>query len=67
MKWEYRQLDARTGGFFKPRLTADCFDQLNRLATEGWELVQAVPLAGLPQGRTDRVSFILRRELRSSL
>jgi len=67
MKSEYRQLHATTRGFFSPRLPGDCFDQLNRLAKEGWELVQAVPLAGLPNGRTDRVSFILRRELRSSL
>jgi hypothetical protein len=66
MKWEYRQLDVPTRGMLSARLPDDCFDELNRLANEGWELVQAIPVA-VGAGMTERVIFILRRELKGSV
>jgi hypothetical protein len=66
MKWEYRQLDVPTRGVLSARLPDDCFDELNRLANEGCELAQAVPVA-VGAGMTERVIFILRRELKGSV
>ena len=62
MEWEYRQLDVPTRGMLSARLPDDCFDELNRLAKEGWELVQAIPVA-VGAGMTERVIFVLKREV----
>jgi hypothetical protein len=66
MKWEYRQLDVPTRGILSPRLPDDYLDELNSLANEGWELVQAIPLA-VGAGLTERVIFILKREREGSV
>ena len=64
MKWEYRQFEVKTADFsaWKSHIPESALLDLNRLASEGWELVSAVPLARVG-GRTDFVSFILRREM----
>jgi len=62
MDWEYRCMEQRTEGFWGNRLPDRCFIDLNSLGKEGWELIQSIPHE-VVFGRTDRVSFILRREL----
>ena len=64
MKWEYRQLEVKTGGFWdqSSRLPAHCVSELNTLGNQGWEVVQAVPMAR-HLGLTGYVVFILKREL----
>jgi len=64
MKWEYRQFEVKSADFWawQGNIPESAIMDLNRLAGEGWELVTAVPLARVG-GRTDYVSFILRREM----
>ena len=42
MKWEYRQLEVKTGGFWdqSSRLPDHCVSELNRLGNQGWEVVK---------------------------
>ena len=61
MKWEYCQMEVKTKGFATSRIPDDCATELNALGREGWELVQVVPTARA-FGRTDYVTFILKRE-----
>ena len=61
MEWQYRQLEVKTQGFFQTKLPEHSFSQLNELAQDGWEVIQVVPITEY-NGRTTRVSFILRRE-----
>ncbi len=63
MKWEYRQYEVKTADFWawQGNIPESVIIDLNRLGDEGWELVAAVPLSRVG-GRTDFVSFLLRRE-----
>jgi hypothetical protein len=61
MKWEYRELDVPTKGLLGVSLPQEFVEQLNWLGQEGWELVQAVPLA-IGAGMTERVVFVLKRQ-----
>lgn len=63
MRWEYRQYEVKSADSWTGagRIPETALIELNRLADDGWEVVTAVPLARVG-GRTDFVSFILRRE-----
>ena len=61
MVWEYRQLQVPTEGFFTAKIPDSCFMEMNTLAKNGWEIIETVRL-NRALGRTDHVSFILRRE-----
>ena len=63
MKLEYRQLEMKTKGFATSRIPDNCISELNSLGKEGWVLIQAIPTARA-FGRTDYLTFILKRELR---
>jgi len=62
MQWEYRHLDVPTKGLLGVSLPQEFLDDLNRLGKEGWELVQALPLA-TGTGITERVIFVLKRQI----
>ena len=63
MRGEFRQYEGNSADLRirHGRIPGSALIDLNRLAGEGWETVTAVPLARVG-GRTDFVSFILRRE-----
>ncbi len=63
-KWEYRKLEVRAADFWdwSGRIPDSCIYELNRSGAEGWEVVQVIPLARA-FGRTDYVTFILKREV----
>ncbi len=63
MKWAYRQYEIKSADFWawQAKIPESAMIDLNRLGDEGWELVTAVPVARVG-GRTDFVSFFLRRE-----
>ncbi len=65
MAWEYRQLEVKTRGFFTARLPDSCFAELNALAREGWQVDKVLRLTRA-FGRTDAVSFLLKRETKSA-
>ena len=64
MTQEYRQLQVKTKGFLTAILPDSCFTELNRLSKEGWEIMEVVRLSRA-FGRTDHVSFVLKRESRN--
>ena len=62
MKWEYQQRDVPTHGILSVTIPEEWLDELNRLGSEGWELIRAVPLA-VGAGTTERVIFVLKRQV----
>ncbi len=59
-KYEYKQFTVETTGIFTSKITQEFVGHLNELGNDGWELVQALPVAQ-PYGRTGLVIFILKR------
>jgi hypothetical protein len=64
-RYEYKQFTIETTGVFTTKVTQEFIDRLNELGDDGWELVQALPLAQ-PYGKTGPVLFILKRPKKGS-
>jgi hypothetical protein len=61
-KYEYRQFTVETTGILTAKLAETYVNQLNDLGKDGWEFVQALPLAR-PYGKTGSVTFLMKREV----
>ena len=61
-KYEYRQVAVETKGIVIAKIAETFISQLNELGKDGWEFVQALPLAQ-PYGKTGSVIFMLKREV----
>ena len=59
--FEYKEFTIGTKGKVSIKITDTFLSQLNDYGKDGWELVQAVPIA-MGYGRTSTVTFIMRRE-----
>jgi len=62
MKWEYRQLVVGTKGWIDLKLPDQYIDQLNELASQGWEVDQMMPVHTGISGTT-AVVVLLRRQI----
>jgi hypothetical protein len=62
-QFEYQQFTVETTGIVSAKLNESFINQLNMLGKDGWELVQALPIAE-PYGKTGSVSFIMKKEIR---
>ena len=62
MKWEYRQWVVNTKGWIELKLPDKYIDQLNKLACQGWEVDQMMPVHTGITGTT-AVVFLLKREI----
>lgn len=61
-KFEYKQMTLVTNGYIHAKIPEKFTNQLNEYGSDGWELIQAVPLAQ-SFGRTSSVTFIMCREI----
>ena len=61
MTWEYRQFVVNTKGWIELKLPDAYLDQLNRLAHQGWEVDQMMPIHTGISG-TSAVVFLLKRQ-----
>jgi len=61
MIWEYRQWVVNTKGWIELKLPDEYIDQLNRLAKQGWEVDQMIPIHTGISG-TSAVVFLLKRQ-----
>ena len=59
-KFEYTQFSMETKGIFSASLNEAFLNQLNGLGKDGWEFVQALPVAQ-PYGKTGEIIFIMKR------
>jgi len=59
MKWEYKVHKVKTGGMNPPNLDNFTEKDLNGLGSNGWELIQVVPLGA--SGDTRQVYFYFKR------
>ena len=64
-KYEYKQFTVETKGVISSILAETFIERLNELGSNGWEFVQAIPMAQ-SYGRTGSVMFILKRPEESS-
>lgn len=61
MVWEYRQFAVNTKGWVDLTLPEEYLEKLNRLALDGWEVDQMLPIHSGISGTTT-VIFLLKRE-----
>lgn len=62
-KFEYYTYTYEGEGFFGGKMNADTFQaELNRLGSEGWELVSCVPTSK-SEGYTHNLIFIFKRKI----
>jgi hypothetical protein len=61
MVWEYRQFTVSTKGWVDIKLPEKYIARLNKLAKNGWEVDQLVPIHTGISG-TSSVVFLLKRE-----
>ena len=61
MIWEYRQWVVNTKGWTELKLSDEYIEPLNRLAHQGWEVDQMMPIHTGICG-TSAVVFLLKRE-----
>jgi hypothetical protein len=61
MTWEYCQWVVHTKGWIDLKLPDEYIEQLNRLAHQGWEVDQMVPIHTGISG-TSAVVFLLKRQ-----
>jgi hypothetical protein len=66
MLWEYRQLIVNTQGWIEQKMPDDYIDHLNRLALQGWEVNQMIPIHTGISG-TSTVVILLKRALNASV
>jgi hypothetical protein len=62
MLWEYRQLVVNTKGWIEQKMPDDYIDHLNRLAHQGWEVNQMIPIHTGISG-TSAVVILLKRAM----
>jgi hypothetical protein len=62
MKWEYRQWVVHTKGWLELKLSDQYIDQLNKMARQGWQVDQMMPVHTGITGTTT-VVFLLKREI----
>jgi len=60
MTWEYNQMNVGTKGWMDIKLPDAYLTQLNRLAEQGWEVDQMIPIHTGISG-TSNVVFLLKR------
>ena len=61
MVWEYRHFAVNTKGWVDLTLPEEYLEKLNRLALDGWEVDQMLPIHSGISGTTT-VIFLLKRE-----
>ncbi|WP_028668158.1 DUF4177 domain-containing protein [Runella zeae] len=60
-KFEYKVIELKPGGFWGMKLdAADIEVQLNKMAQEGWELVNSLDM-NVGHGATSKMFFIFKR------
>ncbi|KPL08270.1 hypothetical protein AMJ86_01285 [bacterium SM23_57] len=62
MSWEYRQMRIQTRGWIEIKVQDNYIHQLNKLAREGWEVDQMVPIHTGISG-TSSIVILLKRPL----
>jgi hypothetical protein len=62
MNWEYRQLTIGTKGWIGITLPDAYIAQLNRLAEQGWEVDQMIPIHTGISGTTNVVILLKRQK-----
>jgi hypothetical protein len=61
MRWEYKSISIKTGGFLGGKVNHESLDhELNALGREGWEMVNAFD-TNVAQGRTRDIVAIFKR------
>lgn len=61
-KYEYKVIEVKPGGFWGTKLEPEMIEgSLNKLALEGWELVNSIDINGATHGQTSKVMFIFKR------
>lgn len=61
-KFEYKVIEVKPGGFWGTKLEPEMIEvSLNKLALEGWELVNSIDINGSAYGQTSKVMFIFKR------
>ncbi|MDF2890428.1 MAG: hypothetical protein K0R80_795 [Clostridia bacterium] len=62
-RWEYTTIKLQTTGFFGGKLDTDSFEnELNRLGSEGWELVSCFDTSQ-SQGSSREVVAVFKRKM----
>ena len=62
MTYEYRQWTVNTKGWIDLKLPDHYLEQLNKMALQGWEVDQMIPVHSGISGTT-AVVFLLKREI----
>ncbi len=60
--WEYRTETLKTTGFLGGSVNTESMDELlNRLGSEGWELVNAFDTSSFAQGASQLIVLVFKR------
>ena len=58
-QWQYKAINIRSENY---RLDPACSDELDRLGSDGWELV-SITSVNFKTGATDNIAMVLKREV----